>query len=239
MKKLYGSILIAILIVLVGCQSPTDTDLEKRVDTLEQQVSELESILVDLQVIEGLNGQREYYLPQEQSTMFQGVSAYSVELLNNELDTTLAPTYVLDENDNYVEFEQLAKLLSIKYYGEDLVTSANMGSVVEIILDKPDLTQEEFVARTALMIVELSEYDFYIIGSSELVIQTNFNSTSRIILPIQTLRSSFITIDAISIINGIYEIRKQGLTYITDDVLAYYNDYITNETYNGYVLNME
>ena len=51
---------------------------------------------VELEYIEGLNGQREYY--ELETEEVNGVVAGS------EIDTTNAPQYILDENGDYIEF---------------------------------------------------------------------------------------------------------------------------------------
>ena len=244
MKKLIILLFtITSVMVLVGCESTPDTDLEDRVTVLETQVDELEEILINLEVIEGLNGQREYYIPNsndDEESLYQGVSAVEYETLGTELDKANSPSYVLDINEEYIPFIDVANLLVDKYYGANVtVNSATIGATTEIILDSVPFTQEEYIARTVLLVEELSNYDFYIISSSQLVIQTQFGSTARITIPIATLRSSFITMNADIIINGTYEIRKTGLNYDSVLVKDLYNQYVASETYINYVLDFK
>ena len=242
MKKIILVLTIMLSVILLGaCASSDDTtELENRLELLELQVSEIEQILIDLQFIEGLNGEREYYLPDNytiQNTIYQGVSATEYETLGSELDKSKAPSYVLDINGDYIPFIDLANMLVDKYYGTNVViNTASIGIQTELVIEPNSLTQDEFIARTILLVEELSNYDFYIIGSSQLVRQTFYEGTSRITIPIQTLRSSFITMTPEIIINGTYEIRKTGLTYNSENIILLYNEYVASELYSGYVL---
>ena len=244
MKKLLVFIIALVLVLSIGgCQNPPqdtleDTELEQRVTTLEGQVAELEGILVDLEVIEGLNGQKEYYLPQETQTTFaQTVSAGYIELLGDELDKTKAPSYVLDANGDYVPFDDVIDLLFTKYFGEKAtVTNALIGFQIKIVLNTNDISQEEYMARLIMLINELSLYDFYIIGGSELYIQSYWEATSYIKIPIQTLRSSFITITPEVIYTGTYEIQLSNVSYDNISVQTLYDEYMASGLYGGYVL---
>ena len=55
-----------------------------------------------------------------------------------------------------------------------------------------EMTKEEFIARTILLIQELQEYKFYIISSSELYLQLTFNGdTFEIKIPLATMLADF------------------------------------------------
>jgi len=241
MKKILGLVITLLLVLGVGAcvKAPTDTDLEDRVTILEEQVLELENILIDLEVIEGLNGQREYYLPQKSVSVFQttSVSAYTMETLGDELDKSKAPNYVLDENENYIPFSTVVDLLIEKYFGNDIdIKIALIGFQIKITLEVNDISENEYMAKMIMLINELSNYDFYIIGGSELYIQSDFSGTSYIKIPIQTMRSSFINITPEVIYNGLYEIRLVQHTFSTVSVQALYDEYMLSELYDGYVL---
>ena len=241
MKKLLLVITLLLVLFMGACESaPQDTELQDRVTVLEGQVDELEQILIDLEFIEGLNGQREYYLPQTNETSmfnFQSVSANEVELLGTELDKSKAPSYVLDINEEYIAFKDVVQLLVDKYYSDEVtIDTALIGFQIKMVLTVGDVSQEELMAQTILLINELSLYDFYILGGSELYIQFVGSIWSYIIVPIQTMRSSFITITPEVIYNGIYEVRLFQFDYDSEQVQALYDDYVTNGIYNGYVL---
>lgn len=243
MKKIILILTIMISVMLLGaCSSSDSTDLEERVIELEEQMSEVEQILIDIQIIEGLNGEREYYLPDNytiKDTVWQGVNASTIETLGTELDKNNAPSYVLDENEEYIPFANVAQLLVNKYYGDVELLVATIGVQTDIVISSGDMTQDEFIAKTILLVEELSNYDFYIISSTQLVIQTQFNSTARIFIPIATLRSTFITMTPELIINGTYEIRKTGLSYDSVLVKDLYNQYVLSEEYINYVLDFK
>ena len=245
MKKLL-SILITLMLVLIiaGCNSPApntviDTTLEDRVTVLEEQVAELEQVLVDIEIIEGLNGQREYYLPKTESTLlnFTSVSAGTIELMGDELDKASAPSYVLDVDENYIPFYDVMELLVAKYFTDDVsLHTASIGFQIKAVILTENINKEDYVARLILMIDELSNYDFYIIGGSELYIQSQIDGMTYITIPVQTLRSSFITMTADVMIEGTYEITSYGLEYDGVQVKALYDGYVTAETFAGYVL---
>ena len=232
MKKILLVFIVIMSVTLLGACSPSNDaakieDLELRLEIAEAKIDEVEQILTDLEIIEGLNEQREYYLPETQTTdTWQGVNASTYETLGTELDKTKAPSYVLDVNGEYIPFSDVTQLLVNKYFPNTTINRSSIGTQTEIVLEVGDMPQEEFMARTILLIEELSNYDFYIIGSTQLVIQTQFESTAWIIIPIQTLRSSFITMSPELIINGTYEITKIGLTYDSVQVIDLYNQYV-------------
>lgn len=245
MKKILLVLIIMMSVMLLGaCTLSDDTakieELELRLEIAEAQIDEVEQILIDLEIIEGLNNQREYYLPEAHNadSLWQGVSATEYETLGTELDKSKAPSYVLDVNEEYIPFDDVAQLLVTKYYGNGVsISRSSIGIQTEIVLEVGNMSQEEFIAKTILLIEELSNYDFYIIGSTQLVIQTQFGSTAWIIIPIQTLRSSFITMTPELIINGTYEIQKTGLTYDGEQVMSLYDQYVLSGDYANYVLN--
>ena len=239
MKKLLVVILALFSFALVGCgnesalQNETAiAELQDDIDALEIKVEQLQNQLDNLQYIEGMNGQREYYIP----------TALSLELLGEELDKSKAPSYVLDENEDYIPFDDVAEKLMNKYF-EDKVTlyDAKVGMQVLIYLlpieGEDGIEEDEFMARAILMIEELSNYDFYIIGSSQLQIQTVFSGTSWIIIPIQTLRSSFVTITPEVIYQSLYEVDVYHITYDQVAVQNYYDAFVASGEYDGYVLN--
>lgn len=243
MKKILLVLTIASVFMLGACSNAPDKvqELENRIAILEAQMLEVEDILVNIEVIEGLNGQKEYYIPDNSNTAsnFVGVSAQSI-LLGDELDKSKSPSYVLDENDEYVNFDKVVELLIEKYFGDKVtIVNSKIGFQIKIVLEPNEISQSEYMARLILMIEELSNYDFYIIGGSELYIQTNFGGTSWVIIPIQTLRSSFITITPAVVYNGLYEIDIYNHYYNPTTVQTLYDEYVLSGLYVGYALNYE
>jgi hypothetical protein len=242
MKKLLLLITLVLVIGLGACESAPDNtellELENRVVELESKVDELEQILVDIEVIEGLNGQKEYYIPDAKHSIFNvsSVGASDIELLGTELDKASAPSYVLDENGDYVPFDDVVQKLVTKYYGNVDVEDSYIGFQIKIVLSIGDMSQEEFMAKTIMLINEISQYDFYIIGGSELYIQLHDSSYGYVKLPIQTMRSSFITITPEVIYNGLYEIQLMQLNYDKAQVQTLYDEYVASGLYDGYVL---
>lgn len=242
MKKLYMIVITLILVIGLGaCNSAPDTNDYVTKDEMELEINQLWDILEDIGVIEGLNGQREYYIQdneQPTSVLFTSVSAYEIELLGTELDKTKAPSYILDIDENYISFEELAQLLLTKYFDVNLNYTA-LGFQAKIVfnISSTDYTQEEIISRIILLIEEISHYDWYIIGSSEFYINIKYDMEYlNIKVPIQTMRSDFVTMTPEVIYSGWYEVWLQGWNYDNAIVQSLYDDYVTNETYIGYVL---
>lgn len=238
MKKFY-SILLLITVLgfsLAGCNSPTDNDLEKRVEILESQVAEMEQILIDIEVIKGLNGQNKYYLPEDDSSIFTAVSAEEFEV-NPNIDTSIAPSYAID-NGEYVEFKTVMNRLVGKYFDNATVPKAMLGSKIEVSINYTDYTKEELMARTIMMINELVNYDWYIIGGSEIYfVFYGPMDTCYIKLLNQTLRSTFITITPEVIMEGAYEVQLYKFITDKEEVQRLYDKLLIDEQYQGYVLN--
>lgn len=214
------------------------SDIEDRLDELDLTILQLEEILVNIEVIEGLNGQKEYYIPNDILLTPQTMSAnvMGIEVLGDELNKDKAPSYVLDANGNYLQYQTVVHRLLNKYYGAYTLYDAKLGFQVGFSIDVT-LSKEEFVARSILLIEEISNYDFYIISSSQLYIQVNcFGGTSAIIIPIATLRSSFITLNAEVMIAGLYEITYFNLYFDNTLVQELYDGYVLSGAYDGYVL---
>lgn len=217
--------------VLISTISNAITVLENDVFSNADLIDELEQVLISIEVIEGLNGQKVYYVPEQNAIVT--LSALS----NDKIDKSKAPSYIMDENDEYIDFEEVVNKLATKYYGENAnVIEASLSFQAKINIDTT-LDKHTFIARTILFIQELSDYEFYIIGSSQLYIQTNtFGATSYITVPIQTLRSSFITMDKDVFANGWYEVNYHNLVYDVATVEALLLQYNLDGTYIGYVL---
>lgn len=240
MKKYLITLAVIVLaFVVVGVNQ---ISLNNKVNDLEQQVYDLNEELDGLQYIEGLNGQREYY---STTALAYEPILYSI---GETIDTSIAPSYVLDDSGNYVTFEDLALLLTDKYFPEKdfLFVSAEIGSQVSIKYGVTyTMSVEEYMARVIFLIEELSNYDFYIIGSSELTINILFEggANSCLKVPVQTLRSSFITLTPECYYNQWYEILFYGIgngldvTFDTELTATYYNDFDTSGVFDGYVLN--
>jgi len=258
MKKILALFIVIFSFTLVSCNevAVTEQDYSADIELLQEQLSVLESklelldsgyeqlyanydemqkLLVEIGVIEGLNGQNAYYLP----------TALSFELLGTELEKDKAPSYVLDENEDYVPFADVAQLLVDKYFSGILtVGSTDLRDVVYIYIEDFDnviMSQNEYLARSILMLEELGNYDFYIIGSTGIQLSTSFEyiGTASIKIPMQSLRSEFITLTPEVIYTGAYEVSITQMTYNIALVQAYYDGYVLNETFSGYVLDFK
>ena len=214
---------------LISNVSNAITVLESDVFNNAELIDELEQVLISIEVIEGLNGQKVYYIPDQATLVTLG--AYT----QSQIDAEKAPSYVLDEEGLYIEFEEVVNKLLDKYFVDYDLFMAELGSEL-IIQFFTDYTEEEFVARSVLMIEELSHYDFYIIGSSQLMIYTNYEGTSWLKVPMQTMRSTFITMTSDVFIDGLYEIDYFNLGFDEALTKSLYEQYVADKTFDGYVL---
>ena len=88
--------------------------------------------------------------------------------LKDTLDKTKAPEYILNINEEYVSFNHLGQLLKLKYFGlevdENDLYLVGFQAKLRMVISDEDMTNEEVLARTILLIEELQNYKFYIIS---------------------------------------------------------------------------
>jgi len=202
MKKLLVILTILSVLVLGAC-SPNaepydDTKVTEDIINLELQYQEMLDYLETLGVIDGLNGQSEIFIKPDYTLNY--LSAVTmIDSEKNYMDKSKAPEYLFDENGDFVDANELGALLKMKYYGttvhEDDWYVVGFQYKMRIRINNDDFTPAQFMARTILMVEELRNYDFYIIGSSEVYLMLSYNGAwVHIKIPVQTMRSDFITI---------------------------------------------
>jgi hypothetical protein len=253
MKKLLLLLLTLSLVVMLGaCQQDTTeyatlTELEQ----LELDLLALEERFNNLVVVTGLNGITEYYENESTNELNTALITLSTDIIEvkGTLDKTKAPSYIVDEFEEYVSFEQLAKLLKAKYFGDaTAVSGANGVEKFEVgqqayirYMFGMDTSYEELIARLILLTEELRLYQFYILSCPELYIhvylfQNGVDTQFKLTIPLVTLTSDFITITPDGVYDGDYEIRLEAPSYNKALVQQYYDEFVTNETFAGYVL---
>ena len=88
-----------------------------------------------------------------------------------------------------------------------------------------------------MLILELSQYDFYTIDSTTLSIQFIYNgSSSYIITRMALLIDDKYDLHPAIFWNGLMDTKISGLNYDKAELDTIYDDFITNETFDGYVL---
>jgi len=293
MKKFISILLFALVLSLVGCQSPPDDslkddlalltlqveqdlqalqdnidllelanedyeqellDLQTELDTyidsfinlslrvglneadivlLKEQVNGLQGDFESLTYIDGLNGQRSYY------TVSSGMSNMSNVFLASELDKNKLPSYLFDIDGNAVNFDYLANKLFMKYFGvEPLSWDMNVvGAKTNLEVTVNDLyTKEEIAVRVVLMLEELANYDYWLIGASEIYVSVYGNNeyhTFSIYMP--SFRSEGFDIGLDDYHYNDWEI-STNFDFDLEIAQALYDQFILDETFIDYVL---
>lgn len=245
MKKILAIIISLVLVIgLVGCQSPTDTtDLENRLDLLELSVEEqqnkidvLEDFYRSVVPTVGLNGQTDYYVNYGDE---QYMSMMSYELLKTEkdyLDKAKFPDYIWNNDEEYISVDDLVNKLTMKYFG--LESEGLTGFQFKIKMDSSDLdiTNEEFIVRACMMIMELSEYDFYTIDTTQLYFEFIAGGSQYMTVRMSLLINDNYVLHPAIFWSGLMDTTIEGITYDVSLLEAMYDQYILDETFSGYVL---
>jgi hypothetical protein len=211
-----------------------ETDLELQ----QTKIDVLEGFYRNVVPTVGLNGQTDYYVNYDNN---EYLSMMSYELITSEkdyLDKTKFPEYIWDLDGEYVDIEQLDTKLANKYFGEVYGTIFQTGSQYHFIFNfETEMTNEDFMVRVCMMIMELAEYDFYTIDSNELHIYVLLNQ-----VPVEiTIRMMLLVNDSYNLHPAIFwnellDTRVEGIVYdalLLEDI---YDAYVLNETFTGYVL---
>ena len=264
MKKVLVLLVMLFTISLVACDNDTTTvlttneyevlqnevnslesEIQAQIDALELQIALLQERIDNLVSVEGLNGQTIWYESQIQ------MLSETIDTLESSFDDTKAPSYMVDENGDYIELEDLAYMLKEKYYnkyrhGSDVF---KMGDQLYLRYHfTSDMTQDEVFARTVLLIEEMQNYEFYVLSCTELVIHIyNYDDNSedhqiKIYIPLTVLINDMFDLTLESIYNEQYEATVELspntiLDYET--TLTFYDSFVDSGVFSGYVLDFE
>ena len=244
MKKLLSIITILLVISLGACSPKANDDLENRVETLEAQVEVLQDFYENVVKVEGLNGQVDYFVNEDNKNYYLSASYLEtmIQLADKTekdyLDKTKFPDYIWDNDGEYISIEDLDTMLAEKYFGEVNGTIFETGSQYHFIFNlDTNMSDEEFIVRLSMLIIELSNYDFYTIDSSELHIYVLLNDS-----PVEiTIRMMLLIEDNFNLQPQLFwselmDTTIKGITYNENELQSIYDGYVTNETFNGYVL---
>lgn len=223
-----------------------DTMTAIELEALEMSITLLEIRLDNMTITIGLGGQGSYYEPSESDIQTMSVMILEVEQLKDTFDKQKAPAYLLDDLGEYVSFEQLAYKLKAKYFGDETVNEVDlftMGSQAYFRFGFiSDMSEEEVIARIVLMIEELRLYSFYLLSSPELVIHiyrfAEHDYQTMVAIPLTVVINDYFQITCDGLYDGDYDIRTEFNTEL-DLILieAYYDAFVLNETFSGFVLN--
>lgn len=235
MKKLLVLLISLIMVItLVGCQSPTeDTVTIEEYNELELRIDELENYISRM-VWQG------YLMPEESD--YENLFGYKLgvtDILENDkdlVDETKFPAYIWDVDGNYINAKTLIDSLVLKYFNQTSNYS-NVGTEFRFDIYGTELSNDDIIARLTLLILELEQYDFYLLDSSELLVVLNQGASSYF----RITRMTILTTDNYTLTPDMFweklmDTEVEGFVYSIEEVTTLYDDYVTNETFTGYVL---
>lgn len=235
MKKLLLVLTFLLTLSLGACNNaPEDFVSQEEYNLLEERVLALEEELGSLVVTRGLNGQVDYYVNGEQ--YFLSLSSFEMMVTEKDyLDKTKFPSYIFDLDGEYIDVNELGNLLSQKYLGIDSTTT--IGFQYKIKLEQPEnMSTSEYMARICMMIVELSEYDFYTIDSPELYIEFVAGGSQYMKVRMSLLVTDKYILHPAIFWNELMDTRLVGISVPPVVVEEFYDNFIIEETFTGYVL---
>ena len=260
MKKLILVLTIFSVMLLGACASSDSPDLEEDTITMEElelrlealeedyiasqeQIDLLEERFNNLVVTTGLNGQIDYYensTNNEDEEIFLSLSTYTYLTKEDEIiDVSKFPSYIWDINGDYITIDDLTKLLVNKYFpGTDAIGTIGIQFKITFTLADYDMTNDEFIARLSMLVIELSEYDYYTIDSPQLYVYAQFNlQTIEFKSRMSLLVTDKYNLTPIIFYEQLLDVSISGLEYDSALVTQYCDEFILNDTFINYVLN--
>ena len=237
MKKLNGILLLVIVlsISLMGCNS-TSKDLTEK-EILESVEKYCKTDIISQELVCDTSEVKD-------ERVLAVLSAYE--------DTTVYPSYMLDSDGNYVSMEDLGGLLKDKYFGSsvnqyDIFTKKGGVTTMRFVADYgTEHNQNEIFAKLVLILEELSNYNYYILNNDVVIkfLWTDSQGYERLIeltTSSENLLSDTLEISPDSFFTGYLEMsyRTLQLELTQENIIALYDNYVANGTYDGYVLIME
>lgn len=248
--------------VLTTLQNYDDTEILQELETIQNELFELQTRLDNLTIVYGLNGQTSVYenvmitmttLSTQIKDTFDKTKApaymldingeyvsYSSLMIKlkekyfNDIDTGIYDSWYDEFNDVYVNntiFEDYYEMSSQAKIMYGIDTRENQ------------MNDDEILARAMLLIEELRLYEFYVLSCStinlELYIQQgNYTHQIHIQIPLVVVINDMFDITLDGIISQDYEMKITTDGYTTNQTIAqqYYDNFILNGTFAGYVL---
>ena len=222
--------------------------LEIEIQAFQEQMDVIQERIDNLTITTGLNGVIDLYeneaLKDELELKLVTLSLQMMVVKDTFDKAKDAPDYIKDELGGYISFKDLGIMLKQKYFNDFSVTqydkfemgsSANMQFELSGIQDTNDL-----FAKIVLMIEEIRNYDFYVLSCSELEITLIYdNKIMTVIIPLVVVINSYFEITLNGVYDGDYEMKVKLYQASINEINAqlFYDDYKTNLTYDGFVLN--
>lgn len=256
MKKLLIAVMMLLTFSLIACESAVEPvtedfvlqeDFDRAIDQLELENAYLHEIIDSMNSAMEANGMIISY-----EAFLNDNDLADSEIMGANFDTDLAPSYMQDENGDYISFNDLAIKLKAKYFGDVDANSYSGASdnyamipyaTMTFTFTDYDITIDEVIARLILLIEELACYDYYALSSNGIILNILYSDgayshTVNFSIPKIVVTNGIFTLNYNSIIGNEFE------SYITAQetidriaIETYYNDFVLNGTYDGYVLN--
>ena len=249
-KLLLLFITLGLVLTLGACNSASDDYATKsELELLQEDITALQERIDNLVVVKGLNGVVDVYenqvLKDELDLAMVTLSTQLIDLgtKKDKIDKTKLPEYLFDDLGEYISFEDLGEMLKLKYFGEvkhsqdqfDVGDSAYLRFYFE-----SEMSDEEVYARTVLLIEELRNYTSYTISYSELLVSIykvdGYDIQTHISIPLNVILNDAYTVDLETIYYDWFEMEYDGVSLSLELAQQYYDDFVTNETFIGYVL---
>ena len=244
MKKVLILLVMIFTLSLVGCgevttdydYTPDIQDLQNQINDNELHIAELQKRLDSLVVIEGLNGRTSIY---ENETLYE-----TADKEGDYLDKSKLPEYIFDVNGDFIDENMLLALLVEKYFplyvkNDDTYILLDYRFSMRIFEDSQTTpySVDDIIARIILLINEFRNYDYYYINCSQVEV-INFINGNRveILFASQNLLTDTIPIIPEIVCNNYLFNEISGASFSTNTVKTYYDGYVMNNTFDGYVL---
>lgn len=220
-----------------------ETDILYAIDALESELLELQTLVGNMTLSRGLNERVSVYINKTNELM--SMSNNISKIVHESFDISgNAPDYIKDVDGNYITFEELGGLLKLKYFGVEANQTddrSQMGSKADFVFKGVDgMSGEETLARMIILIQEFKNYDFYILSCSSLNVKVYSDSWMiDIEVPLAVIINEYFDITLDAVINEEFEtnIIYTNITIDQVSVQSNYDTFITNSTFDGYVLN--
>lgn len=266
MKKIILLILTISLVLTLGACSTapgitdeyaTKTDLElleEKISDLEFEMQEIQEIIDNLGITRGLNNQVSIYenqtLKNELDLKLVTLSLEVMAIKDTFDKDKDAPDYIKDEFGGYISVTDLGALLQTKYFNETTIGTADIfymdsALYLQFNLDGVYSVDDLFV-KVVLLIEEIRHYEAYVLSCNYLEVyilwhNADYSESYRmsIKIPLLVMINSYFDIT----LNGIYDndyemklwVHNTNINEASAQLL--YDDYKTNLTYDGFVLN--
>lgn len=169
-----------------------------------------------------------------------------------KLDTNKYPSYMIDAEGYYLQFDELGRLFKEKYFG--VIEEHQYDNYVFLDLSNPNITKFKFVlegnynaddiyAKAVLLLNEFRNYEFYYVSNGVIIIEVywienGLTKEVRLGVSTATLLNQDFTLGVATFFDNEFGSIVEVENCQVNQELAQnkYDQYVTEQTYIGYVL---